>query len=64
MDLLKMCPQWLLLAMIGLLLPLMLVAVANPPLPLAGCWKPIAKENISDPSLKLMADFEMSKYNI
>ncbi|KAL6272052.1 hypothetical protein ACE6H2_022744 [Prunus campanulata] len=42
-------PQWLLLALIGLLLPLMLVAAATPPWPLAEGWKPIAKENIIDP---------------
>ncbi|XP_021833603.1 cysteine proteinase inhibitor 1-like [Prunus avium] len=56
--------QWLLLALIGLLLPLMLVAATTPSQPLAGGWKPIAKENIIDPRLKLMADFTVSMYNL
>ncbi|PQM39782.1 cysteine proteinase inhibitor 5-like [Prunus yedoensis var. nudiflora] len=55
--------HWLLLALICLLLPLMLVA-ATPPRPMPGGFKPIPKENIGDPRLKLMAEFAVSMYNL
>ncbi|CAB4306037.1 unnamed protein product [Prunus armeniaca] len=55
--------HWLLLALIGLLFPLMLVA-ATPQRAIPGGLKPIPKENIGDPRLKLMAEFAVSMYNL
>lgn len=55
--------HWLFLALIGLLLPLMLLA-ATPPPAIPGGLKRIPKENIGDPRLKLMAEFAVSMYNL
>ncbi|BBH00658.1 hypothetical protein Prudu_010703, partial [Prunus dulcis] len=60
---LKMRSHWLFLALIGLLLPLMLVA-ATPPRAIPGGLKRIPKKNIGDPRLKLMAEFAVSMYNL